>query len=58
MLSPESSQNLDSYSLQLQQLGLAVRALAELILSNHAPFESVWQVANRVCDRHIPARAA
>ncbi len=38
----------------LQPSDLLLSALAVLILCRQGPFDTVWDLTNRVCDRYLP----
>ncbi|PYY08199.1 MAG: hypothetical protein DMG69_16075 [Acidobacteria bacterium] len=42
----------------LPQLDLLARSNASLVLANAPDSESVWDIANRICDRYLLAQGA
>ncbi len=45
---------LSSMLIPVQPAELFISALAALVLCKQAPFDSIWDLSNRVCDRYLP----
>jgi hypothetical protein len=49
---------LSSILIPVQPADVFLTALAALVFCQQGPFESIWDLSNRVCDRYLPQMLA
>ena len=47
-----------SILIPVQPADMFLSALAALVLCKHGPFDSIFDLSNRVCDRYLPQMRA
>lgn len=53
-----TQQLLSTILIPVQSADVFVSALAALVFCKQGPFDSVWELTNRVCDRYMPQMQA
>ena len=53
-----SQELLCSILIPMQPAEVVFSALAALVFCKQGPFESIWDLSNRVCDRYLPQMRA
>jgi hypothetical protein len=49
---------LSSILIPVQPADVFLTALAALVFCQQGPFDSIWDLSNRVCDRYLPQMRA